>query len=323
MAPDEIEAAARRLHGHVRRTPVMPLELGACGIPAALTFKLELLQHSGSFKARGAFNSLLSLDVPAEGVIAASGGNHGAAVAFAARALGHRAEIFVPELASPAKVARIERFGATVRIVPGAYADALAASQARAALTGALSIHAYDAAATVAGQGTLARELDAQMTMLDTVLVAVGGGGLIGGVAAWFQNRVAVIGVEPQSCATLHAARHAGRPVDVEVGGIAADSLGARRVGDIPFAIAQDHVNDVVLVADDAIRAAQAMLWEEYRLMSEPGGATALAALMSGAYRPRIGEKIAVILCGGNVDPAGFRPEPDSPSAQSIASPAR
>ncbi|TDQ82214.1 L-threonine ammonia-lyase [Dongia mobilis] len=306
VSPDAIEAAARRLHGHVRRTPVMPLELGACGVPAALTFKLELLQHSGSFKARGAFNSLLSQDVSPAGVIAASGGNHGAAVAFAARALGHRAEIFVPALASAAKVARIESFGATVNVVPGAYADALAASEARAAETGALAIHAYDAPATVAGQGTLARELDAQLSMLDTVLVAVGGGGLIGGVAAWFQGRVKVVGVEPDSCPTLHSARRTGHPVDVAVGGLAADSLGAKRVGDIPFAIAQEHVADVVLVQDEAIRAAQELLWRDFRLMSEPGGVTALAALTSGAYRPVPGEKIAVILCGGNVDPASL-----------------
>lgn len=310
VSPDAIEAAARRLHGHVRRTPIMPLELGACGVPAALTFKLELLQHSGSFKARGAFNSLLAQAVPPAGVIAASGGNHGAAVAFAARALGHRAEIFVPALASAAKIARIESFGAAVKVIPGAYADALAACEARAAQTGALAIHAYDAPATVAGQGTLARELDAQMSLLDTVLVAVGGGGLVGGVAAWFQDRVKVVGVEPESCPTLYSARRAGQPIDVAVGGLAADSLGAKQVGAIPFAIAQDHVADVLLVQDEAIRAAQELLWRDFRMMSEPGGATALAALTSGAYRPGPGEKIAVILCGGNVDPASLGTSP-------------
>ena len=306
IGADAIEAAARRLYGHIRRTPIVPLELGALGCHAQLTLKLELLQHSGSFKARGAFNSLLSHDVPAAGVIAASGGNHGAAVAFAARALGHKAEIFVPALASAAKIARIESFGAEVHVIPGAYVDALMASEAHAAKTGALQIHAYDAPATVAGQGTLARELDAQTTMLDTVLVAVGGGGLIGGTAAWFQGRVRVVGVEPAACPTLQRAFAAKEPVDVTVGGIAADSLGARRVGEIPFAIAKNFVEGVVLVEDDAIRAAQHVLWRDLRLMSEPGGATALAALLSGAYKPALGEKVAVILCGGNVDPASL-----------------
>ena len=306
ISADMIEAAARRLHGHIRRTPIVPLELGALGCHAQLTLKLELLQHSGSFKARGAFNSLLSQEVPQAGVIAASGGNHGAAVAFAARALGHRAEIFVPALASAAKIARIESFGAEVHVIPGAYVDALQASEAHAAKTGALQIHAYDAPATVAGQGTLARELDAQTTMLDTVLVAVGGGGLIGGTAAWFQGRVRVVGIEPSACPTLQRAFAAKEPVDVTVGGIAADSLGARRVGEIPFAIAKDFVEGVVLVEDDAIRAAQQVLWRDLRLVSEPGGATALAALLSGAYKPALGEKVAVILCGGTVDPASL-----------------
>ena len=311
ITADDVEAAARRLHGHVRRTPILPLELGALGTHAQLTLKLELLQHSGSFKARGAFNSLLSMPVPAAGVIAASGGNHGAAVAFAAQSLGHKAEIFVPALASAAKVARIESFGAKVNVVPGAYADALAAAERRMAETGALAIHAYDAPATVAGQGTLGRELDAQCTMLDTVLVAVGDGGLISGVAAWFQNRVRVVGVEPVNCPTLQRAFTAKEPVDVEVGGIAADSLGARRIGDLPFAIAKHFVEGVVLVEDDAIRAAQNVLWRDLRIASEPGGATALAALLSGAYKPALGEKVAVILCGGNVDPTSLN-EPAS-----------
>lgn len=304
ITADDIEAAARRLHGHIRRTPILPLELGALGTHAQLTLKLELLQHSGSFKARGAFNALLSMPVPAAGLIAASGGNHGAAVAFAAQSLGHKAEIFVPALASAAKIARIESFGAAVNVVPGAYVDALAAAERRMAETGALAIHAYDAPATVAGQGTLARELDAQCTMLDTVLVAVGGGGLIGGIGAWFQNRVRVVGVEPVNCPTLQRAFAAKEPVDVS--GIAADSLGARRVGTLPFAIAKEFVEGVVLVEDDAIRAAQNVLWRDLRIASEPGGATALAALLSGAYRPALGEKVAVILCGGNVDPASL-----------------
>ena len=306
IGADDIEAAARRLHGHVRRTPILPLELGSLGTRAHLTLKLELLQHSGSFKARGAFNSLLSMSVPPAGVVAASGGNHGAAVAFAAQSLGHVAEIFVPSLASPAKIARIESFGAKVHVIEGAYADALAAAEKHQAATGAVGIHAYDAPATVAGQGTLARELDAQCTQIDTVLVAVGGGGLIGGVAAWFEKRVRVVGVEPVKCPTLESAFRAKAPVDVEVGGIAADSLGARRVGALPFAIAKDLVEGVVLVEDDAIRAAQNVLWRDLRLASEPGGAAALAALLSGAYKPALGEKVAVILCGGNVDPASL-----------------
>lgn len=306
VSADDIEAAAKRLQGHVRRTPILTLEPGALGCHAQLTLKLELLQHSGSFKARGAFNALLSLAVPKAGVIAASGGNHGAAVAFAAQSLGHQAEIFVPALASPAKIARIESFGAKVHVIPGAYADALEASKLRAAESGALAIHAYDAPATVAGQGTLGRELDAQMNMLDTVLVAVGGGGLVGGIAAWFQGRVRVIGIEPAACPTLERAFAANAPVDVAVGGLAADSLGAKRIGEIPFAIAREHVERVVLVEDDAIRAAQQVLWRDLRLMSEPGGATALAALLSGAYKPALGEKVAVILCGGNVDPASL-----------------
>ena len=306
ISSDAIEAAAQRLHGHVRRTPILPLELGALGTHAQLTLKLELLQHSGSFKARGAFNSLLSLPVPAVGVIAASGGNHGAAVAFAARNLGHQAEIFVPALASAAKIARIESFGGKVHVVPGAYADALAEAGRRQTETGALAIHAYDTPETIAGQGTLARELDAQCTLLDTVLVAVGGGGLIGGIATWFQNRVRVVGVEPVACPTLHRAFAAQKPVDVDVGGLAADSLGARRIGTLPFAIAKECVEGVVLVEDDAIRAAQHVLWRDLRLATEPGGATALAAILSGAYRPALGEKIAVILCGGNVDPASL-----------------
>ncbi|WP_374379978.1 threonine/serine dehydratase [Dongia sp.] len=306
VSPEDIEQAAGRLHGHVRRTPILPLELGAFGSHAQLTLKLELLQHSGSFKARGAFNSLLSMTVPKAGVVAASGGNHGAAVAFAAHSLGHRAEIFVPSLAAKAKIARIESLGANVHVIPGAYADALAAAEAHQRETGAIGIHAYDAPATVAGQGTLARELDAQMTQVDTVLVAVGGGGLIGGIAAWFEGRVNVVGVEPKACPTLESAFRAKAPVDVEVGGIAADSLGARRIGALPFSIAKQFVEGVVLVDDEAIRAAQTALWRELRLAAEPGGATALAALLSGAYKPAVGEKVAVILCGGNVDPSSL-----------------
>jgi len=306
ISQDDIEVAARRIRAHIRRTPVLALEAGAFGLPAALTLKLELLQHAGSFKARGAFNNLLARAVPASGLVAASGGNHGAAVAFAARALGHKAEIFVPSIASPAKIKRIEELGGSVTIVPGAYAEALAAANARQAQSGAMSVHAFDAPETIAGQGSIALELDAQLTSIDTILVAVGGGGLIAGIAAWFRGRVNVVGVEPSSCPTLERAFAMKAPVDVAVGGIAADALGASRIGNLPFAIAKDFVEGVVLVEDAAIRDAQSLLWRDFRLAAEPGGATALAALTSGVYRPRVGEKIAIILCGGNVDPASL-----------------
>ncbi|MET1026412.1 MAG: threonine/serine dehydratase [Dongiaceae bacterium] len=308
---DDILAAASRIEGYVRRTPVMAMEAGAFGLPVELVLKLESLQHAGSFKARGAFNALLTAresaaGVPAAGVIAASGGNHGAAVAFAAQHLGYRAEIFVPELASAAKIQRLKDFGAEVRITGAAYADALAAAQLRQQETGALSIHAYDEPAVLAGQGTLGREFAAQIAELDTVLVAVGGGGLIGGVAAWYQGiagrRTRVVGVEPKACPSLHAALAAEQPVDVEVGGIAADSLGARRVGKLMFEIAKEAVARVVLVEDAAIRATQHLLWRDLRLAVEAGGATALAALISGAYPYRPDERIGVVICGGNTD---------------------
>lgn len=326
----DIEAAAHRIGGYVRRTPVMPLEAGAFGLPAALVLKLESLQHAGSFKSRGAFNALLSArespiggsptggsaaGLPAAGVIAASGGNHGAAVAYAAQALGVPAEIFVPEIASPAKVQRLRDFGAKISQTGATYAEALAAAQARQSETGALSVHAYDEVAVLAGQGTLAREFDAQIGDLDTVLVAVGGGGLIGGIAAWYADarrgirapgRTRIVGVEPAACPTLHAALSAGAPVDVQVGGIAADSLGARRVGNLMFEIARQAIDRSVLVEDEAIRATQRLLWRDLRLAVEAGGATALAALVSGAYKPRIGERIGVVICGGNTDLAGL-----------------
>ncbi|MDY0882418.1 threonine/serine dehydratase [Dongia soli] len=312
----DIEAAAHRIGGYVRRTPVIALEEGAFGLPAALFLKLESLQHAGSFKARGAFNALLSAressrGIPAAGVIAASGGNHGAAVAYAAQALGLHAEIFVPQIASPAKVQRLRDFGAEIRQTGATYAEALAAAQVRQAETGALSVHAYDEVAVLAGQGTLAREFEAQIADLDTVLVAVGGGGLIGGIAAWHADakqgaltpgHTRIIGVEPMNCPTLHAALSARAPVDVEVGGIAADSLGAKRVGNLMFEIARRAIDRSVLVEDEAIRATQRLLWRDLRLAVETGGATALAALVAGAYKPRIGERIGVVICGGNAD---------------------
>ncbi|HZH26631.1 MAG TPA: serine/threonine dehydratase [Azospirillaceae bacterium] len=299
-----IAAAARRIAGHVRETPVLHLGEGAFGAPGPVSLKLELLQHSGSFKARGAFNALLSGGVPAAGAIAASGGNHGAAVAFAARSLGVKAEIFVPALAPAAKVARLRAYGAEVTVGGVDYAEARAAAAARQAATGALWVDAYDAETTVAGQGTVAREWEAQAPDLDTVLVAVGGGGLIGGIASWYRNSVKVVAVETEGCPTLHAARAAGGPVVLDsVSGVAADSLGARRIGDVPFA-ANPFIADSVLVPDAAVREAQRALWAACQIVAEPGGATALAALVSGAYRPAKGERVGVLVCGANCDPA-------------------
>jgi threonine dehydratase len=240
--------------------------------------------------------------IPDTGIIAASGGNHGAAVAYAARQLGYRAEIFVPELCPPIKVERLRQYEAQVHLVGANYAEALAASQARAVQTGALMIHAYDQAEVVAGQGTLGREMAEQIPDLDTILVAVGGGGLIGGIAAWFGREVRVIGVEPERAPTLHTALKVGMPVDVEVGGIAADSLGARRVGTLAFDVATRFVETVLLVSEEAIRDAQRRIWEDLRMAVEPGGATALAAVLSGRYQPIPGERIGIVVCGANVD---------------------
>ena len=321
ITPAEIDTAAQRIGAYVRVTPCIELEPRAFGSPATLTLKLEMMQHTGSFKPRGAFNRILSANVPEAGVIAASGGNHGAAVAYAARTLGHMAEIFVPEPTPDIKVDRLRRYGARVVLIGTSYAEAYAASQERAQETGALDVHAYDQIEVLAGQGTLARELERQLGALDTgtldtgtldtgtldtVLVAVGGGGLIGGVAAWFAGRVRVVGVEPERCPTLYAAREAGEPVDVDVSGIAADSLGARRIGNLAFLIAQPYVESVVLVADEEIRSAQRNLWDRLRILTEPGGATALAGLLSGKYQAEPGERVGVIVCGANTDPARF-----------------
>ena len=316
ITPAEIDTAAQRIGAYVRVTPCIELEPRAFGSPATLTLKLEMMQHTGSFKPRGAFNRILSANVPEAGVIAASGGNHGAAVAYAARTLGHMAEIFVPEPTPDIKVDRLRRYGARVVLIGTSYAEAYAASQERAQETGALDVHAYDQIEVLAGQGTLARELERQLGALDTgtldtgtldtVLVAVGGGGLIGGVAAWFAGRVRVVGVEPERCPALYAAREAGEPVDVDVSGIAADSLGARRIGNLAFLIAQPYVESVVLVADEEIRSAQRNLWDRLRILTEPGGATALAGLLSGKYQAKPGERVGVIVCGANTDPARF-----------------
>jgi threonine dehydratase len=301
VGADDVRSAASRIAGRVRRTPV--LELGEIE-GASVVAKLELLQHTGSFKPRGAFNKLLSAEVPPAGVIAASGGNFGLAVAFAARETGVPAEIFVPSTSPEAKIAKVRAEGADVRVIDGYYAEAQAALGARAEETGALLMHPFDQAEVIAGQGTLGLELDEQVPDLETVLVAVGGGGLIAGIAAWFRRRVRVVGVEPTRCATMTAALDAGGPVVADVGGIAADSLGSARVGDLTFPIVRDHVDRVVLVEDDAIHVAQRAYWDECRMIVEPGGAAALAALRSGAYRPAAGERVCVLASGGNCDPA-------------------
>lgn len=301
---DEIEAAFARIAPHIRRTPVM--QATGFGLATPVAFKFEQMQHTGSFKARGAFNTLLSQEVPAAGLVAASGGNHGAAVTYAGARLGHRARIYVPEMAGPAKIGLIERLGADLQVVPGAYSNALEAARAYEAETGAMQIHAYDAPATVAGQGTCMAEWEDQGLEADTVLIAVGGGGLIGGAMAWLGGRRKVVAVEPERACALHAALQAGAPVDVEVGGVAANALGARQIGGICLELAQAQGLETVLVDDDAITAAQLALWRELRQLVEPAGATALAALMSGAYRPAPGERVAVLVCGGNIAPDPF-----------------
>ncbi|HUC66796.1 MAG TPA: threonine/serine dehydratase [Stellaceae bacterium] len=302
-----IAATERLIRRHIRETPVVATtgaDFGLADTP--LAFKLELLQHSGSFKARGAFANLLTHAVPAAGVAAASGGNHGAAVAYAAMKLGIPARIFVPSVSSPAKIARIRSYGAELVIAGERYADALAASETWLAASGALAIHAFDQRETLLGQGTLARELERQTPLLDTVLVAVGGGGLIGGIAAWYAGAAKVVGVEPEAAPTLTRALAAGRPVDAEAGGIAADSLAPRRIGEQVFPIAVAHVERVVLVEDAAIAAAQRALWEQLRIVAEPGGAAAFAALLSGRYRPAPQERVGIVLSGGNTTAVDF-----------------
>jgi threonine dehydratase len=302
----EIQDAGRRIALHVRRTPVMALEENAFGIDARIFFKLECFQHTGSFKPRGAFNCILSSKIEEAGVIAASGGNHGAAVAYAAHKLGHRAEIFIPVITPKNKVDRLRQYDATINVTGNNYSEALAASRERSIQTGAVAIHAYDDAHVLAGQGTLGMEFEEQVRGLDSVLIAVGGGGLIGGVASWYHDRVGVIAVEPERAPTLHESLAARQVVDVETGGIAADSLGARRVGELMFPTAQRFVTQSLLVSDEQIVEAQRALWQQLRLIAEPGGATALAALLSGVYKPRPGERVGVVLCGSNTDLSTF-----------------
>jgi threonine dehydratase len=292
---------------YLRHTPAITVDRSDFGLPPGpLVLKLEQLQHGGSFKARGAFSNLLLRDVPTAGVVAASGGNHGAAVAFAARALGIPARIYVPHVSSPAKIARIRSYGADLVVAGDTYSDALAASQEWTAGSGALPIHAYDQAETMLGAGTLGMELAGQAPDATQVLASVGGGGLLAGVAAWYADRAQVVGVEPEGAPTLTAAMRAGRPVDAEAGSVAVDSLAPRRVGELTFAIIRQNAAKVLLVDDDAIVATQQLLWETLRVVAEPGGCAALAALVSGRCKPAPGETVAVVISGANTTAVNF-----------------
>jgi threonine dehydratase len=307
VTPDDIRRTRELIAPWLRRTPVVAVEPGDLGIPGDfwLALKLEQLQRAGSFKARGAFANLLLRALPDVGVVAASGGNHGVAVAYAAHRLGVRARIHVPTISAPAKIAAIRALGADLVVAGERYADALAAAQDWAAGSGALPVHAFDQRETLLGQGTLGLELAEQLGELDTVLIAVGGGGLIAGVAAHFAGSVRVVGVEPALAPTLTAAFAHGGPVDAPTGGVAADALAPRRVGELVFPIVRRHVDRVVLVEDDAIGAARAALWQGLRVVAEPAAAVPVAALLTGAYRPEPGERVAVVISGANTDPGG------------------
>jgi threonine dehydratase len=310
---EHIAAVEKIIRPHIRRTPVVECDGADFGLDGAqLIFKLELLQHAGSFKARGAFANLLLREIPPAGVVAASGGNHGVAIAFAAMKLGVAAKIFVPSVASPEKIERIRACGAELAITGELYADALEASESWVEQSGAIAVHAYDQAGTLLGQGTVGLEFEEQAANLDTLLVAVGGGGLIGGVAAWYAGRIKIVGVEPEAAPTLTSALQAGRPVDSAAGGIAADSLAPKRVGELMFPIAQSLVHSVVLVTDEAIQDAQETLWKVLRVAAEPGGAAALAALLSRRYEPKAGERVGVLLCGGNTTAVDFKRPSDA-----------
>jgi threonine dehydratase len=310
VTPSDIRSAHARIRGHIRRTPILETASPIDGAPP-LSLKFECLQATGSFKARGAFHNLLTRPTPAAGCATASGGNHGAAVAFAAQKLGIRARVFVPEIATPAKIAKIKAYRAEAVIGGASYAVAQERCDAYVAESGALLIHPYDAVETVAGQGTVALEWEedlerAGLEKLDTVLVAVGGGGLIAGVAAWFRGRVKVVGVEPEGSRALHAALEADKPVDVTVNSLAADSLGAKRVGELDFDISKSFVSGVVLVEDAAIIDAQRCLWADHSIIAEPGGAAAFAAIVSAVYQLERNERVGVLVCGSNADLAAF-----------------
>lgn len=296
VTPADVARAAERVEPYVRRTPVIEHD--------DVTLKLELLQHAGSFKPRGAFNRVLAGEqVPEAGLIAASGGNHGAALAFVGQRLGIPVEIFMPSTSPDIKRRNIERFGAAVTVVEGYFDDAQREVEQRQAVTGALMVHPYDHVDTVAGQGTMARELEQQIASFDTLVVANGGGGFVAGQAAWFRDRVRIVSVEPETSQCLRQALLAGHPVPVSVSGIAADSLGAQ-LGAVPWSISRHFVDEAVVVSDDDIRRAQRALWNDLRLVVEPGGAAAYAALLSGAYVPEPGERVVVVVCGSNCDPA-------------------
>jgi threonine dehydratase len=303
LSRERIQETERVIRPYIRRTPILEVDGADFGLDSIkITFKLELFQHAGSFKARGAFTNMLTREIPAAGVVAASGGNHGVAVAFAAMKLDKPATIFVPSVASKTKLDRIRQYGADLKIAGDRYAESLEASEAWTANFGALPIHAYEGDETLLGQATLGLELEEQAPTLDSLLVAVGGGGLIGGVAAWYQNRVKVISVEPEEAPTLQRALNAGRPVDSPAGGIAADSLAPRQVGQQMFPIAQKFVHSALLVTDEEIIEAQKRLWGATRIIAEPGGAAAFAGLLSGRYKAEPGERVGVIVCGGNTE---------------------
>jgi threonine dehydratase len=308
LSSADIRFAHETIAAHVRRTPTIEVDGVDFGIRAAqLVLKLESLQHAGSFKARGAFTSLLTRKIPHAGVAAASGGNHGAAVAFAAMKLKIPAKIFVPSIASPAKVQQITDYGAELVISGERYADALAASEAWVAASGALPIHAFDQFQTVQGQGTVGLEFEQQAPQLTTLLVAVGGGGLIAGICAWYEGRIKIVAVEPGTAPTLTRALEAGRPVDAEAGGVAAESLAPRRIGEFVFPLISRFISNTVLVSDEAILDAQRRLWTSLRVVAEPGGAAALAALTSGQYTPGPEERVGVLICGGNTAIVNFK----------------
>lgn len=307
ITPNAIARVEPLIRPFIRHTPIATVDAADFGLEAApIQLKLECLQHTGTFKARGAFTNLITRQVPQAGVVAASGGNHGVAVAFAAMKRGVRATIFVPKVSSPAKMALIRRYGAELVVTGERYADALVASETFLGETGAMAVHAYDQPETLLGQGTIGLEIDADTPDIDTLLVAVGGGGLIGGIAAWFAGRKRIIAVEPEGAPTLYLALKAGQPVDSPAEGIAADSLAPKQVGRLMFPIAQAHVERAVLVTDDAIRAAQKALWDTVRVVAEPGGAAAFGALLSGRYVPAPGERVAVLVCGANTTAVQF-----------------
>jgi threonine dehydratase len=307
ISPDQIRSNYELIAPHVRHTPIVELDSKDFNLNCGgLTLKLELLQHTGSFKPRGAFTNLFTRKVPPVGVVAASGGNHGVAVSFVAMKLGRPAKIFVPSVASPTKIQQISEYGADLVIAGERYDDALKASEEWIAQTGALPVHAFDQIETLLGQGTVGLEFNQQAPDLDTLMVSVGGGGLIGGIASWYQGRINLVGVEPELSPTLTRALEAGRPVDAEAGGIAADSLAPRQIGDVCFPIIQRYVSRTILVTDNAIRDAQRLLWKVTRIVAEPGAAAGIAALISGRYVPSPKERIGVLICGGNTVAVDF-----------------